>query len=109
MGVYIKGMEMPTSCYDCDFAYQDQDSEHNVYWTCAAVHKSACMHERREDCPLVPVPPHGRLIDADDLDSKLFTVGISGAILHKRAKFTVGEVRGFIMNAPTIIPAEEGE
>ena len=107
MGVYIKGMEMPTSCYDCDFAYQDQDSEHNVYWTCAAVHKSACMHERREDCPLVPVPPHGRLIDAGKIGLTDFEI-----ILCQKGnpfKNALEMLLEKIENAPTIIPAEEGE
>ena len=41
----------------------------------------------------VPVPPHGRLIDADDLANS-----ITGAIYHSD-----------LLDAPTIIPAEEGE
>lgn len=41
----------------------------------------------------VPVPPHGRLIDADDLANS-----ITGAIYHSDLR-----------EAPTIIPAEEGE
>ena len=65
MGVYIKGMEMPTSCARCRCAKG-----------CPAVNdRIARMDEhpwfpcdhRHEDCPLVPVPPHGRLIDADVL------------------------------------------
>ena len=68
MSIIIQGMEMPESCYECDFAYQDQDSEHNVEWICAALHRNAQMYERREDCPLLPLPEkHGRLIDADAL------------------------------------------
>ena len=85
MSLLIKGMEMPTSCYACDFAYQDQDSEHNVYWTCAVDHKAAGLYERREDCPLIEIPSHGRLIDADALPDRY------------------AEVRDL---APTIIEAE---
>jgi hypothetical protein len=98
-------MEMPTNCYDCDFAYQDQDSEHNVYWTCAAVHKAACMYERREDCPLIPVPEHGRLVDAD---SETFPTP------HRNPSNDY--MKGWnaclrsVQQQPTIIPAsEEGE
>ena len=103
MGVYNKGMEMPTSCYDCDFAYQDQDSEHNVYWTCAAVHKSACMHERREDCPLVPVPPHGDLIDRDALMKKLNNCMFPSDMVTTRA---VSMAMNWLKESPTIIESE---
>lgn len=67
MSVVIKNMEMPKNCYDCDLSFQDQDSEHNVYWMCAALHKGAYMYERHPDCPLVEIPAHRRLIDADAL------------------------------------------
>lgn len=104
MAVLVEGMEMPKSCYDCDFAYQDQDSEHNVYWTCAAVHKLACVHERRDDCPLVPVPPHGDLIDRDAAAEKIWDDMRFPSNLAN-AQFFVNELR----EMPTIIPAEEGD
>ena len=46
-GIYIKGMKMPTRCAEC-FMYQ-------------------CGATSMDDCPLIPVPDHGRLIDADAL------------------------------------------
>lgn len=52
MGVYIKGMEMPTCCAGCIVA-------------CDAKSRTGFIRpfaERLPDCPLVPVPPHGRLI-----------------------------------------------
>ena len=60
MSILIKGMETPKDCAEClniGFHYVFEcvldDVEHG---------------ERRADCPLVPVPPHGRLIDADELE-----------------------------------------
>ena len=66
MGVYIKGMEMPKNCYDCPFIRASvvgdfycaegqgiEDDLKNV------------MEKRMSDCPLVELPPHGRLIDGD--------------------------------------------
>ena len=107
-GIYIPGMEMPPSCYDCDFAYQDQDSEHNVYWTCAAVHKAACIYERRDDCPLVPVPEHGRLIEdtavQEQIDKWLDSVG-DVVVGHGLSYY--GELLGCIKDAPTIISADK--
>ena len=61
MGVYIKGMEMPTRCYTCPCA----DLE---FLDCNLMPGTRIeQHKRLDYCPLVPVPLHGRLIDADEL------------------------------------------
>lgn len=49
MSVLIKGMEMPKNCHECPLLYVT----------------SLC--DGFKDCPIVPIPPHGRLIDADAL------------------------------------------
>ena len=90
MSVLIKGMEMPTSCAECELAehYERYELEHYCPFT--------GWYADYEKCPLVPVPPHGRLIDADELaatcDEPHWCAWLSD-----------------IDNAPTIIPAEEGE
>ena len=94
MGVYIN-MEMPNNCRDCPLedAYEG--------YNCRIVEKSANwgLEGRTSWCPLVPVPPHGRLIDADEL----------------KTAFPCGEsvrtecVRATIDHTPTVVPAEEGE
>lgn len=64
MSVLIHDMEMPQSCDDCRL---------NNGISCYAVpeYTEDGVVGRTEDrpdwCPLVPVPPHGRLIDADAL------------------------------------------
>ena len=101
MGVYIKGMEMPTSCRTCHLKMNCDDCEG---WECVCVplHQQIgylddlLTDKRRDDCPLVPVPPHGDLIDRDvlmDSDGDLWDGmwGWSGVQ---------------IANAPTIIQAE---
>ena len=55
-------------------------------------------------CPLVPVPPHGRLIDADALKSDGFHM-----IVCYTGKMPYEYTAMLIDDAPTIIPAEEGE
>lgn len=100
MGVLIRGMEMPDNCGACPLETD--------YGTCGyyslfveAGHDSE-IWKRRDDCPLVEVPPHGRLIDADALESNgwyLMRVNI------KDGKYEAGN----LMIAPTIIPAEEDE
>ena len=57
MGVYIKGMEMPQNCRACMFSRTDI---RNVDWCVMTEKDLPC------ECPLVPVPPHGRLIAEDD-------------------------------------------
>lgn len=96
MSVLIKGMEMPKDgCRDCIFV--------NRKW-----HGDVCPILKREvtgnverggfqaDCPLVSVPPHGRLIDADAL------IATHDHVCSLSMKFNLDL-------APTVIPAEEGE
>lgn len=63
MGGYIKGMEMPKNCLNC--AYTDSE-----YDECVLDPEKRCPEDygqRAEWCPLIPVPPHGDLIDRDAL------------------------------------------
>lgn len=92
MGVYIKGMEMPTSCLSCPLQGGTADcrlTQKTYNWG---------LSERPSDCPIVPVPPHGRLIDADALMKK-------GMPLSFSVQKWVQEVD--IACARTIIEAEE--
>ena len=61
MGIYIKGMEMPKCCAECPI---NHDAE------CLICNNMVCNEpytQKADWCPLVEVPPHGRLIDADKL------------------------------------------
>lgn len=89
-GIYIPGMEMPGSCYDCPLLYVT----------------SLC--DGSKDCPLVPVPEHGDLIDRYDLKNKEITIDYD----EWDDTFEDGLlfVADLIDKAPTIIPADkEGE
>ena len=67
MGVYIKGMEMPTSCGDCKaFVCYRQWAGDMGDCFCGITKEDAKAKEKNADCPLVPVPPHGRLIIEND-------------------------------------------
>lgn len=80
MSILIKGMKMPTSCDDCFLPLR------------------YCPYAMKPngECPLVPVPPHGRLIDADRFSTVLMNDEYQDAF-H------------ILAQTPTIIPAEEGE
>ena len=100
MGVYIKGMEMPTSCESCMFSRR---SIHNIDW-CVLTEK-----DLPSDCPLVPVPPHGRLIDADALKlshCKECTLYPDKCLEKTGEGCDWGSIYHIEHCAPTIIPAE---
>ena len=67
MGIYIKGMEMPTFCERCPMYSED-------YWSCNAIPREfpdsfyPWYDDRPDWCPLVEVPPHGDLIDISEAD-----------------------------------------
>lgn len=93
MNIYIEGMQMPKSCFYCQF-------QHKNTTECLLTHKyyNWGLTTPPSDCPLIPVPPHGRLIDADairaDIDEKR-----PGRSYEDAWTLTV------IDAAPTIIPA----
>ena len=66
MGVYIKDMEMPSGCASCDFANYLRDGE--PY--CRRLMRRVPAARRLPDCPIGPVPPHGRLGDLDELKER---------------------------------------
>ena len=91
MSILIKGMEMPKSCRACMFSRTDI---RNVDWCVLTEKDLPC------DCPLVPIPPHGRLIDADALTQQIMM----------KADATCGWADALdLALAPTIIEAEGGE
>lgn len=98
MSILIKGMEMPENCYFCPCS----DLE---YYDCNLMPGTGISSDRKsgkrlDDCPLIPVPDHGRLIDADALI----------ADSNRRYDYMSDEeyvlVRT-IEDAPTVIPADK--
>lgn len=70
MGVYIKDMEMPETCEDCQFHRYHSHHEFVCVATPLFYPMNLANSEgiRKDWCPLVEVPEnHGRLIDADAL------------------------------------------
>ena len=106
MGVYIN-MEMPTNCESCPCKTADSFGGLACQAT-GYIPLRKANQDRPKNCPLVPVPPHGRLIDADALSEKM--VERSKHILKGSFEWDLcGEVITQLALAPTIIPAEEGE
>lgn len=103
-------MEMPKRCSDC-WALD----EYGDYPRCRITEEQRgynfnIFEKRMDKCPLMEVPPHGRLIDADALMS---TIKEHDYLLYDRltdttkpGMFTFG-VEYAVCTAPTIIEAEE--
>lgn len=102
MGVLIRGMEMPHDCEECKLCVIIPVGDYQILRKCAALNKMAGYLIRRNDCPLVELPPHGRLIDADELID-------AGWQLSRDNIFTGKYEIALLSSVPTIIPAEEGE
>ena len=104
MSVLIKGMKMPKTCWECA-----AENRLNVYVIvfgghCPFRERIVPIEEfdaktgRHPSCPLIEVPtPHGRLIDASDLNFSM-TDSIDQGIAEE-----------VVADAPTIIEAEEVE
>lgn len=108
MGVYIKGMEMPKTCCAC-FCARDNECGITRYEPTFA----EWYEDGVKDCPLVHVPPHGRLIDADALMLEIqeyieeYGWETDEHGWHNLKWCAMKEAEMAIKNAPTIIPPEE--
>ncbi len=104
MGIYIKGMEMPKSCFDCPFMYGRKYCSANSKIEFNDPDYSE-LKGRYDGCPLAPVPPNGRLIDADKIGLTDFEIILcqKGNPFKNALKMLLEKIE----NAPTIIPASE--
>ena len=106
MSILIRGMEMPISCAGC------------FNRSCGLWREVALpAHQRHKYCPLVPVPPHGRLIDADALMNEMDKQ--ENAMYEHGREFSFSfksggdvctawyNVEMMVEDAPTIIPADK--
>lgn len=101
MGIYIKNMKAPVNCchcpligYDPDIEWNDGGRETQGAYVCVLTGELIDNTKREEHCPLVPVPPHGRLIDADG------QIGVNVTMMPG------GKCKVDLI-APTVIEAEE--
>ena len=110
MVVYIKGMEMPKRCLACEWrdAEAGGDCElmiRNPFKTYTEQYKHCPFQVISKRYSLVSVPPHGRCVDADKLMQEMRLFIKENMLSRDDAR----ELLETIEDAPTIIPAEEGE
>ena len=101
MSVIVKSMEMPKNCKSCPLRYSSTG-----YAWCDITGASLALEIDMRDytCPLVELPPHGRLIDIKSVEyGKFTTVG------NEYQRWWNGALESVIDNAPTAIEAEGSE
>ena len=60
--ILIKGMEMPQNCGECPFIFSSWGIEYYCHLARASTSAEYVEREKMTNCPLVELPPHGRLI-----------------------------------------------
>ena len=100
-GIYIPGVEMPAHCMDCPFMVS-RDNDDCILQSTEANESFENWEQMRAGCPLIPVPEHGRLIDADASKSDGFhtLVCYTGKMPYEYTAMLIDDV-------PTIIPADK--
>lgn len=98
MSVYIKSMALPDRCFSCPLCDTDCCGiSRGSYIEYRDVDVDVALNSRPDWCPLIPVPDHGRLIDADSLGFVLMDCENADQALWR------------VDEAPTIIPASKEE
>ena len=88
MSVIVKGMEMPTTCRECVIG--------NPKAKTCIIGKPKMNTKRRDDCPLVEIPPHSDLVDRDDLIAEY----------DHQHKGPAGGARQIMVDAKAVIKAD---
>lgn len=106
MSILIKGMQLPRACQVCPLSHWNKLDQ---LTGCELIRRYVPKddedfwnNDRPSWCPLVELPPHGRLGDLD----RLLRDFLHDPLYPVLRKYNV---EGWIAGHPTIIPAEEGE
>ena len=108
-------MEMPKSCFECPL-FSNYDACEGHECGCGLLggigyEEDISEDRRRDDCPLVELPPHGDLIDRDALKHKFCTH--CDGYEHDTGACVDGDQdcmdAKIIMTAPVIVPSNKEE
>ncbi len=107
MSVIIRGMKMPKNCTECPFFIKSNSPKY-PFVDCKIIGRLGSVFNCigiPVDCPLVELPPHGRLIDADELTDRL----------ERRENNSIGQAHAYyrfakawVDEGKTVIEAEAG-
>ena len=107
MSILIEGMEMPKNCYGCPFFkkvdYWNKDDEADTLSKCRRTGEFTweSVNGYLPNCPLVPVPPHGRLIDENAIKAWF------DEWYDPNVEILVWQLIEEIKNVPTVIEADK--
>lgn len=110
--ILIKNMEMPKNCGCCPLEVGGRFT-----FTCMRMIGKEFSYElaeqRQEDCPLIEVPPHGRLGDLDIMKEAFEQTALIEASIDKGNEQIyldrVKLVHGIIDRTPTVLGASKEE
>ena len=113
--ILIRGMEMPHNCFQCPL-FSNCDACEGHECGCGLLggigyEEDISEGRRRDDCPLVELPPHVDLIDRDALKRKFCTH--CDGYEHDTGACVDGDQdcmdAKIIMTAPVIVPSNKEE
>ena len=108
MSILIRGMKMPHDCDECRLCAFIPVGDYGINRKCLPlINAKAEITIRRADCPLVPVPSHGRLIDADAAAKQGWTINRTYSASPTDMVYEVKTMTDEVL--PTIIPADDKE
>lgn len=99
MSILIKGAKIPKNCVMCFYINECKAISGGM--TPEQIHN--CTEQRHERCPLVEIPPHGRLIDKDKLEDVFWDILNEPEKYDKPLHCMMLELQ----TAPTVIESEE--
>lgn len=114
-GIYIHGLEMPGNCWDCPLIIEEER-----FSVCLQLARVIDDESKRpSDCPIVPVPDHGDLIEREPLRASIkesidechkWAEEVNDGEMYARVSQSLGtfvECSLRVKAAPTIIPADK--
>lgn len=107
MSLLIKGMEMPINCFECPWRCK-VDPENLLCRISGEYFEetfSGTIQNRHKSCPLVPVPPHGDLVDRAEMREIAISL-LDEAVTDQEAN-AIREMWSRLGQMPVYIPAEE--
>ena len=102
MSILIKGVKMPKNCEECQSTlglFVDECPIFAEFPKMSDYDPEIGNNRRYDGCPLVEIPPHGRLIDASEMAIKFSCLDLD-----------ITAIKNFhelLMEIPTVIESEE--
>ena len=101
MSVIVKNMKMPKNCGECPFIFSSWGIEYYCHLAGSSTSAEYVGREKMTNCPLIELPPHGRLIDIKSVEEGKFVT-----VSNDYQRWWNGALESVIDNAPTVIEAE---